>query len=197
MKFNYINVFHGTLKEWAFDIVDNGFMDPKRRDSDDHWLGHGIYFYPCYEEAKRWAVSKSKKYKTNYDVVVADMNKEKLYNLEDSAHLRKFKKFALDLDKMIKSDGICLDFTKGLNRNSKDFSIQVTKRKRCFTFDYFANQFQIAGIMCSFCMDMQFSSNHKTNFLLMSGIETQICVYDKSIIENLRLAADFSMEGYI
>lgn len=51
--------------------------------------------------------------------------------------------------------------------------------------------------MCSFCMDMQFSSNHKTNFLLMSGIETQICVYDKSIIENLRLAADFSMEGYI
>ena len=119
------------MKEWAFDIVDNGFMDPKRRDSDDHWLGHGIYFYPCYEEAKRWAVSKSKKYKTNYDVVVADMNKEKLYNLEDSAHLRKFKKFALDLDKMIKSDGICLDFTKGLNRNSKDFSIQVTKRKRC------------------------------------------------------------------
>ena len=59
MKFNYINVFHGTLKEWAFDIVDNGFMDPKRRDSDDHWLGHGIYFYPCYEEAKRWAITVS------------------------------------------------------------------------------------------------------------------------------------------
>lgn len=192
-----MNIFHGTLKEWAFEIVNNGFVDPNRRDGDDHWLGHGIYFYPCYEEARQWAISKSNKREADYDVVVADVDKEKLCNLEDPIQRKKFNKFAHDLDETIKNGGIRLDFTKGLDKRSRNFDIQVTKRKRCFTFDFFANHFKVAGVMYTFCMDRQFSSNHKTNFLLMPSIQTQICVYDKNIIENLRLAEDFDMEGYI
>ena len=42
--------YHGTVSNYAKKIETDGFKIKPSKPEDDHWLGHGIYFYEDYEE---------------------------------------------------------------------------------------------------------------------------------------------------
>lgn len=50
--------YHGTKAKNVNPILKNGFIIAPKKDGDNHWLGHGIYFYSDYELADWWARTK-------------------------------------------------------------------------------------------------------------------------------------------
>lgn len=60
----YLTGYHGTSKEYAENILNNQRFLPSI--GEKQWLGHGIYFYPNFEDALDWA----KKYHFNNEAVI-------------------------------------------------------------------------------------------------------------------------------
>ena len=60
----YLTGYHGTNKEYAENILNNQRFVPSI--GEKHWLGHGIYFYPNFEDALNWA----KEYHPNNEAVI-------------------------------------------------------------------------------------------------------------------------------
>lgn len=196
LVYSHINIFHGTLKPWAEKIIESGFRDNRCKNTDDHWLGHGTYFFLHHDEAAEWAKSKATKFCTEYSIIIADVNKINITDLDLAQKYNEFIKFAHNFDQLLMEEGIILDYTKGLNRESKDFEIKLIKRKRCCIFDFYVKQYNIRAIKYTFNLSKQFSTNSNADFLLGKN-QTQICIYDKTILENIRLASNLFKEDYI
>ena len=66
--------YHGTKERFAASIINNGFKIAIRKENDNHWLGHGIYFYSDYELAEWWGRTKvnrqNEKYGNNDTAIV-------------------------------------------------------------------------------------------------------------------------------
>ena len=58
--------YHGTKKRFAESIINDGFKIATPKDNDNHWLGHGIYFYSDYELAEWWGKTKVNKHNEKY-----------------------------------------------------------------------------------------------------------------------------------
>lgn len=178
-------IYHGTFDSWADDIIKNGFRYPNINETDDHWLGHGIYFYPYFSSALYWARNKVKAFKKNgkgiykEQVIKAQVNEQLICDLDEYKNYKKYIDFCHEIDKNLSKYGIELDFSKGLDKN---ISINIAKRKRCMFTDLFVSKHNIKGLMFTFNVHSQ--QNNKSVFLLMGRNERQICIYDKTIIKN-------------
>ncbi|MEF9918968.1 MAG: hypothetical protein RR790_06865, partial [Eubacterium sp.] len=119
--------YHGTLQENASEIINHGFeVRQVEGRMDDHWLGHGIYFFEKVDLASWWAKNKAKRFK--------ERNKGSGFFSIIEVVLETEENFVLDLDKKedaetffgfcegLDTDTIQIDFGKGLNKESKNFS---------------------------------------------------------------------------
>lgn len=51
--------YHGTKSCFTESILKNNFVIKKPKKKDNHWLGHGVYFFDEYELAHWWAETKT------------------------------------------------------------------------------------------------------------------------------------------
>lgn len=56
MSEEVLGVFHGTSNLIGEEILKNGFKIIKTR--NDHWLGHGVYFFKDRDLSEWWAIKK-------------------------------------------------------------------------------------------------------------------------------------------
>lgn len=89
--------YHGTKERFAASIINNGFKIAIRKENDNHWLGHGIYFYSDYELAEWWGRTKvnrqNEKYGNNDTAIVIKgvIEGDTVWDLDRPFMLRKFK----------------------------------------------------------------------------------------------------------
>lgn len=190
--------YHGTKNTHANKIMLEGFKIPAPKEGDNHWLGHGIYFFDNYDLAEWWANAKvnrqNKKYNNNdsTSIIKATILSNNTLDLDNPFHLQKFKKYQLELQAQLLETGIQLDFTKG-----KGF---VEERTRCFWSDLIKEQYNIDVLIYTFTkrnpsyIENKYriinNSKNPLNNIGLSYHEKQICVtknssiIDKAIVNN-------------
>jgi len=131
--------FHGTKLENVNSIILDNFKIAEIKKTDNHWLGHGIYFFNDYELAKWWADTKVtshiKKYarKSIASVVRAKIKVENIMDLDNPFVMNRLEQYCQELEEEIVAQGIILNFVMG--DNSKKGLILAKQRKRCFWLD--------------------------------------------------------------
>ena len=131
--------YHGTKKKFINSIVSDNFKLEEERKTDNHWLGHGIYFFSDYELAEWWAETKvnaqNRKYGNNDQpgVIKAKICANNIMDLDNPSQLDKFVDFCEEIEQQLIKKGIVLDFTNNLNLH-EDSGI-ILERKRCFFMD--------------------------------------------------------------
>lgn len=180
--------YHGTKERFADSIINDGFKIAKRKENDDHWLGHGIYFYSDYELAEWWGRTKVNRQNEKYGhddkpVVIKGIIKgDTVWDLDRPFMLRKFKECQKNLEKEFIREGIKLDFSKG----------DTSKKIRCFWMDAVKKAHNINVIIYTFTRDnpsyveSKYHVNSREEFSLRNlGLtyhEKQICVTDDRFI---------------
>lgn len=176
-----LNCFHGTIKHYADQVIQEKKFTIKRR--DDHWLGNGVYFFiNDREKAKWWSKEASKRANFNEELkAIAGDTTEKVIYLETTLNNREL----LDLD------------TENGQKRIKDFIDYLLKRKSritgivssgeehkalCKILDLFAKTENVKATSYTF------ESNRKELFkgLNRYGIVNrgrQLSVYDQTIID--------------
>ncbi len=110
--------FHGTTKESANIIIKDNFKINEPKDTDNHWLGHGIYFFEVHELAAWWSQTKvdarNKKYGYNDSTAVlkCKISSDNVLNLDNPFELISFFEFCRNYEKKLVEEGIVIDFSK-------------------------------------------------------------------------------------
>jgi hypothetical protein len=178
---NTITVYHGTDLNCAETIMRNGFIFKK---NPEHWLGNGIYFFKDYSLAKWWCTNPSSKFGTKIIdpvVMTCDLKIEK-NKILDLRNLKGYNKFCEIFDNNI------IHVLGKFLYNPKD---TFTKKEiRTFFCDYIrdSEKFQlIIGNFISLNKSYLSTIVYPAFFdiLELKYIETQICVFDPSIITNI------------
>lgn len=189
---NKIIGYHGTYLDRAHKIVSSGFRIPDKKEKDDYWLGHGIYFYDNKELGIWWGRTKAKRQnkKYNQNNIAAVVNATICYNdgeyldLNDTKQLQGLSAFCKELEADVVKKGLVFDFTKDLTGVAKDKKSKKTLwRKRCLLLDCYRETNNIAVTTYSFDRTNQYYDGY--NIELMLGLtyrETQICVSDNEHI---------------
>lgn len=180
--------YHGTKERFADSIIRNGFRIANKRDNDNHWLGHGIYFYSDYELAEWWGRTKVNKQNKKYDlddvpiVIKGVIEGNTVWDLDKPFMLKKFRECQKKLEQEFIKEGIKLDFSKG---NSLETI-------RCFWMDSIKEAHNINVIIYTFTRDnpsyveSKYHANNGEEFSLKNlGLtyhEKQICVTDNQFI---------------
>jgi len=203
-------VYHGTLSTYKNSIINNGFIAnfPKKGDErwlqDNHWLGHGIYFYEDENLAIRWAElkakAKTKKFGKLIDPVVMSAtilvdDESKICNLDNRFELNNLNRFLIELEKDLFNKKL-LDFTIGIKSNEVDkdkYEELKLMRMRCFGIDCYKKHNKLAVIMYTFKEDLVFCGE-KSRIVLPIN-EKQICVENNVFIKDSRLC--YPKEEYI
>lgn len=194
--------YHGTTDNIAKLILKDGFIVKSNAGRiDDHWLGHGIYFFDELDPATYWGQTKAQKVFKNKNVVgtvleaelLADKNK--VFDLDKNENVRIFLEFynSLQVDSGILSiddedEIIYIDLTAGLDEHrmgKSKYQECLEKRVRCFVCDLLKKDLKISIIIRSF--DKYFPKYEDCVSAL--GIlfrEKQICVNDVNCISNIR-----------
>lgn len=190
--------YHGTKNTLANKIMFEGFKIATPKKGDNHWLGHGIYFFDNYDLAEWWANTKvnrqNKKYNNNdsASIIKATILSNTTLDLDNPFHLQKFKKYQLELQAQLLESGIQLDFTKGKGI--------IEERIRCFWSDLIKEHYNIDVIIYTFTKRNPSYIENKYHIINNSkdtinnmGLfyhEKQICVtknssiIDKTIVNN-------------
>lgn len=129
-------VYHGTLDKSVQSILSDGFKPKEIKDTDNHWLGHGIYFFDSKELGEWWGITKATKlnkiYNKQYEPAllecVIQCSNDELADLDQAAHLDKFYKFWIKKEQELIKDKKVLDFCKGVT-GSKTKVEQIIKEK--------------------------------------------------------------------
>ena len=138
--------YHGTKKRFVNSILKDGFKIPPSKADDNHWLGHGIYFYSDYELAEWWSKTKvdkqNKKYGWNDSPIVMKclIQAKNIWNLDKPSVLEKFKKSQLKLEQKVSAGGVVLDFS-GEN---------TAEKIRCFWMDVIKKEHNIDVLIYTF-----------------------------------------------
>jgi len=191
--------YHGTKDKYVDAILKDGFRIATPREGDNHWLGHGIYFYSDYELADWWAKTKVDTHNERYGntdsaaVIKAIIKADVILDLDIPFSMRKFNEYLKALERKLVKEGMVLDFTKGKGRESD--------RIRCFWMDMVKKEYNIEVIIYTFTrnnpsyVNSKYHVNSEDQYSLGSmGLayhERQICVtkdcyiVDKCIVESL------------
>lgn len=190
--------YHGTKKRFADSILKEGFKKVQIIEGDNHWLGHGIYFYADYELAEWWAETKVRKHNKKYKqfdipvVVKGEIEAGNILDLDKPFMLNLFKKYQKKLEEQMVKDGVVLDFTKGKGHSCE--------RIRCFWMDAVKEEHNIDVVIYTFpkknpsYIDSDYHVNTTETYSLgnmgLTYHEKQICVtannciVDKSIVSS-------------
>lgn len=175
MKQYSIIGYHATDSNNVDDIIKNDFTFRRNK---KHWLGNGIYFYLDPSLAKWWATNPSKVFGDpikNSSIIkcVFKISDERFVNLRKLDHYNFF--------------------IKAYNEYLQELTVKGTAKPndinvlRCSVCDYIANTYNIQAILGVFNMFKQpylhpnYMNTYKELKLLYP--ETQLCVFDQSIIE--------------
>ena len=184
-KESYRSLCHGTTKNFAIEIRNNGF-EPSVENGN--WCGEGVYFYDI--KAKAWwaaerkvqEISKIIGKRQKAEVVYADIidiPKEKIFDLRVHNDLCNFEKEVKDfLD----------DNPFGLESEELDVA-EETIIKRAMLIGYYAKKNNFSLVIGNFLQRPRQENQHAIEFSqsldMVFGIETIYCVKDLNIISNI------------
>lgn len=184
---------HGTKAKNVAPILKNGFIIAPPKDGDNHWLGHGIYFYSDYELADWWARTKVKKHNGKYGekdravVLKAQIEADNVLDMDSPFALKKFKNYQMELEEQFVKQGIVLDFTQGKGK--------ISERIRCFWMDAVKEAYNIQVIIYTFTrqnpsyVESKYSIYSKDEYSLKNMEllyhEKQICVSQNCFIVDI------------
>ncbi len=190
--------YHGTKAKNVKSILRDGFLVANPREGDNHWLGHGIYFYADYELAKWWAQTKVSKHNEKYGesdvaaVLKAVVEADNILDLDRPLALKQFKEYQQELEKQFVEQGVVLNFAKGRKRTSDVI--------RCFWMDAVKQAHNIQVIVYTFTrknpsyVDSKYHVYSEDEYPLASmGLayhEKQICVTDNENIVDTNIVDD-------
>ena len=191
MDKNKIIGYHGTKKTSATNIINFGFKIKNPKLNDNHWLGHGIYFYDDLMLVKSWADKKlnvqNKKYnkKNKPSVIKVDICPKNILNLDDNLEVDKYFEFLAEF--------IYLTDKHKFNLEDKLDEVELEKLN-CIALDYYAKSNKIDVIVRTFNSDRTnyYDIKHKLKkdimkILRICYIEKQICVKNIDVIENIQI----------
>lgn len=172
-----IIAYHGTDFEIAEQIKKNGFI---AKESPEHWLGNGIYFFLDESLAKWWTkIDKpfgSKIIKPAIIKCKLTFEDNKLFNL---LQLNTYNEF-IDMFS---------DFYKMYCKN-KPTILPNWKKLRCTFCDYVHIIKNLDGILGNFIKkeaSYKNSSNQNFKKLLLEYTEIQICVFNEKCISDIEI----------
>lgn len=172
--------YHGTDMKCAKNIEKNGFIFKK---NEKHWLGNGVYFYQDYHLAKWWASNPSSVFGSRINrpatiKILIDVDNDNLMDL------RKINDYS-QLVKIYLHEFLPLVVNRKINiSNPKD-----RKLIRCALFDYIHEQYNIQMVIGNFDLPKQKYLPKEylaiKNKLDLSYTETQICIFDTTVIKKI------------
>lgn len=194
-----ITAYHGTKSCCVNGILKENFSVKKPKKNDNHWLGHGVYFFEEYELAYWWAKTKvlahNRKYgESNYaSVIEAEIIYDRCVDLDTYNGRNIFFSFWQKYERKLVKEGIVLDFSMG----EADKQL-VQQRKRCFALDCFKKEMGVDVLIYSFTKKDPAYERSKYNFKLADifGLdfrERQICV---TMPENIMKRRDVTYNDY-
>lgn len=183
--------YHGTKQSACKNITNFGFKINKSKEDDNHWLGHGVYFYDDFKLAKSWATQKvnvqNKKYNKNdrASVIKVDICSKNILNLNDNSEVDKYFEFLEEF--------IYLTDKHKFKLEDKSDEIELEKFN-CIALDYYAKIKKIDVIIRTFKSNRTnyYDIKHKLKkdimkILKICYIEKQICVKNIDVIKNIRI----------
>ena len=181
-----LEAFHGTDIRYVDSIIKSGFICKPNK---QHWLGNGIYFYLDYSLARWWTTNPTNKFGVN--IINAAIIKCNIITKDDYVlDLRRLKDYTKFVDIYIK-EFLPLLFHGELT--SIDNELIDTKTLRCTYCDYLNIKYKYKLIIGTFYlpnqpyMPKEFGKFFDT--FNISYIESQLCVFDNSIISNRELVS--------
>ena len=178
--------YHGTVSNYAKKIETDGFTIKPSKPEDDHWLGHGIYFYEDYEDARYWAESKSKKKQQTPVVYKATLeaNDEDIFDLDIKMNVIKLAEYEEEYSKFLKEMGIII---KGTD-----------KQYRCTLLDSYKKEFAIMIISYTFENRWSWTENNtKSKVIDIKFKKKQLCATNSSVIKGMCKVFDSEESGGI
>lgn len=177
--------FHGTKLRFADSIISDNFKIAEIKSTDNHWLGHGVYFYEDYELAEWWAESKAKTHRKKYgsddeaSVIKARIIVNNIIDLDNPFELNRFSGYCQEIEADIVKSGTVLDFVMG--DHSEKGQIKAEERKRCFFMDAVKGVKGIDAIIYTFSKANPSYAASKYHKEVLEGLglhynEKQICV---------------------
>lgn len=194
-----ITAYHGTKSCFKDAILKKNFRVKEPHKKDNHWLGHGVYFFDEYELAYWWAETKvtvhNQKYGENNSasVIEAYIVYNKCVDLDTFKGRNIFFLFWQQYEKKLVRKGIVLDFAAG----EKDSRL-IQERKRCFALDCFKKEMGIDVLIYTFTRKDPSYEKSKHNLKIASAFgmeykEKQICV---TAPENIIKRRDVTYNNY-
>ncbi len=179
--------FHGTFKENCKSILEDGFRVRPAKDGDNHYLGHGIYWYAYYEHAEMWARKKvaAKKRKGQYfspavlkSKIVCDSLK--ILDLDNPRQMEEFLEHIKIFEKVVFERYII----KSLSQRNDEYI------RLCYAIDYYKKVKGYDVVMRTFgtssikteCLEYRYEGSIN---LGLAYNEKQICVSDNCFIHHL------------
>jgi len=199
--------YHGTKSSNISDIISNNFKEPIVAKNNDHWLGHGIYFFSDYELAEWWAKIKVNKHNKKYNtkdkasVIKAEIQADQIVDLDNPFKMNDFIDFCQVFQEEIVKKGIILDFTSENKRNNSPE--KISKRKRCFFLDVYKKDKSIEVIIYTFSKTNPSYASSKYHRSLFKELgfhynEKQICVSEPgNIRKRIEIKVDLDSEEVI
>lgn len=166
--------YHGTVSNYARKIDSDGFIIKDIKPEDDHWLGHGIYFYEDYEDAMYWADSKSKKRNQSPVVykVKLEATDEAIFDLDIKENSIKIFEYAKEYEESLKELGIIIKGNK--------------RQYRCTLLDSYKFEFGIMIMLYTFENNFSWTGNNiKSNIIDIKFKKKQICATNPSVIKDI------------
>ena len=199
--------YHGTKSSNVSDIISSNFKEPIVSKDNNHWLGHGIYFFTDFELAEWWAKTKVEKHNKKYhtkdkaSVIKAEIQADKIVDLDNPFKMNEFIEFCQVFQEEIVKKGVIFDFTSDKKRKSSPGNFK--KQKRCFFLDIYKQEKNIEVIIYTFSKSnpsYASSKYHKTLFkdLDLHYNEKQICVSKPSnICKRFEIKFDLDSEEVV
>jgi len=181
-----LEAFHGTDIRNVDSIIKSGFICKPNK---QHWLGNGVYFYMDYSLAKWWTTNPTNKFGVN--IINAAIIKCKIRAKNDKIlDLRRLKDYTKFVD-IYRNEFLPLLFQGELTSTNDE--IIDTKTLRCTYCDYLNIKYNYKLIIGTFYLPTQpYMPKDYGKFFEtfnISYIESQLCVFDSSIISSKELVS--------
>ena len=184
--------YHGTKKSVADEILNRGFLIKEAKLTDNHWLGHGIYFYDDFKLAKSWADTKVKNHNNKYNlkeescVIKANIFGNNICDLDDNLEVDKFLSYFNQLYPILEQN-----HSIELKDKSHYEKIQIYN---CIVLDYYTEINNIDVIIRTYDSKRTryYEKEHNLDYnikklLRITHIEKQICVKNEDLISNMEI----------